>query len=274
MIPYYWYYGLLGVLSQFQKNPFFSQSQSNLCFYVKTTAFSSLLFHFSIHSFIHSPIIEHVPCSGDRKNNIWAETWKIIWVLSVLGPYPHGAYILVWEMDSKQVKYIIGKKDNYNLWYLLWSETLCCSTVWAETWRMNMSKLYILCKEEVLYRVPEQEMLWGSEKQKGGQHGWRVGRVGWGEDGKADRSHIIQALISWGRKFGISYMSSKTLKGLSRGGSGECGGEGCSGWRDSHMQRCGDMKTCGKTFKIQERAPHLESCVQVDLMTKWSSFLH
>lgn len=114
-MPYYWYYGLLGVLSQFQKNPFFSQSQSNLCFYVKTTAFSSLLFHFSIHSFIHSPIIEHVPCSGDRKNNIWAETWKIIWVLSVLGPYPHGAYILVWEMDSKQVKYI-SKKDNYNLW--------------------------------------------------------------------------------------------------------------------------------------------------------------
>lgn len=69
-------------------------------------------------------------------------------------------------------------------------------------------------------------------------------------------------------------MTDKTRKGLSRGGSGECGGVRCLGSRDSHMPRYEDMKKCGKILKIQERASRLESHMEIDMVTKSSCFLY
>lgn len=101
MIPYYWHPGFLAVLLQFQES-LFSQSQSDLCVYVKTTAFC--LIPIPIPFFLS--FIYQLLTTEDRNNNILAETWRAIWVLSVLGPCPYGTYILIDEIDSKQVNYI------------------------------------------------------------------------------------------------------------------------------------------------------------------------
>lgn len=54
--------------------------------------------------------------------------------------------------------------------------------------------------------------------------------------------------------------SNETLKGLSRGGSGECDWEKCSGSRESHMQRCGDIKSVVRLLKFRKE-PHIENLV-------------